>query len=112
MSRGNPKPWHGGRQHCIAQARLAHQDIIGRTGSPAALDAETGRGIALWIEIDDQHEFANRGERRAEIDCRGGFADAAFLIGNCQHPRRAHLADRKIGGLARLIFACERSSDG
>ena len=45
------------------------------------VDAKAGRGIALRIEIDDQHVFADGGKRRAEIDRGRGLADAALLIG-------------------------------
>ena len=54
----------------------------------AAVDAETGRGIALRIEIDDQHFLADGGERGAEIDRRRGLADAALLVGDREHARR------------------------
>ncbi len=55
----------------------------------AAVDAEAGRGVALRVEIDDQHILADGGERGAEIDRRRGLADAALLVGDGEHPRRA-----------------------
>ena len=75
------QPRHRGRQDGIAQPRLADQHVIGRVAPVAAVDAEPGRGIALRIEIDDQHPLADRGQRGAEIDRGGGLADAALLVG-------------------------------
>ena len=54
----------------------------------AAVDAETGRGIALRIEIDDQDFLADGGKRGAEIDRRRGLADAALLVGDRKDARR------------------------
>ena len=53
----------------------------------APIDAETRRGIALRIEIDDQNIFADRGERGAEIDGGRGLTDAALLIGDGKDAR-------------------------
>ena len=83
------KPRHRGRHHRLAQRRFADQHVIGRAGAVAAIDAETGRGVALRIEIDDQHALADRSERGAEIDRRGGLADAALLVGERQDARMA-----------------------
>ena len=79
---------HRGRQHRVAQARLADQHVIGRVAAAATVDAEPGRGIALRIEIDDQHLLADGGKRGAEIDRRRGLADAALLVGDGEHARR------------------------
>ena len=53
------------------------------------VDAEPGAGIALRIEVDDQHPLADGRERRAEIDRRRGLADAALLIGEREDARAA-----------------------
>ncbi len=81
-SRGNR-----GRHHGLAQRHLADQHVIGRGVAVAAIDAEAGGGVALRIQIDDQHALADRGECRPEIDRRGGFADAALLVGQSENPR-------------------------
>ena len=72
----------------FAQRRFADQHVVGRDAAVAAVDAEAGRGVALRIEIDDQHALADGGERRAEIDRRRGLADAALLVGDGEHARR------------------------
>jgi hypothetical protein len=61
---------------------------------PSSGDAETGRGVALRVEIDHQHARADRGQRRGEIDRRRGLADAALLVGDDQYP------------WLRIIFTC------
>ena len=73
--------------HRLAQRRFADQHVIGRAVAVAAVDAETGRGVALRIEIDDQHALADCGECGAEIDRGGGLADAALLVGKRQDAR-------------------------
>ena len=73
--------------HGLAQRRLADQHVIGRAVAVAAVDAEPGRGIALRIEIDDQHALADRGQRGAEIDRGRGLAHAALLVGERQDAR-------------------------
>ena len=73
--------------HRFAQRCFADQHVIGRAVAGAAIDAETSGGIALRIEIDDQHALANRSECRTQIDRRGGLADAALLIGQRQDAR-------------------------
>src|SRR5882757_2451306 len=83
------QPRHRGRNHRVAQRRLADQHVIGRAAAAAAINAKTGGGIALWIEIDNQHAFADRSQRGAEVDRGGGLADAALLVGQRQDARMA-----------------------
>ena len=44
---------------------------------------ETGGRVALRIGVDDEYATAKERERRAEIDGRRAFSDAAFLIDEC-----------------------------
>jgi hypothetical protein len=76
-------------RHCRGDHRIAHrrgagEHVIGRSAARAAVDAEPGRGVALRVEIDDQHMLADGGQGCAEIDRGRGLADAAFLIGDRQ----------------------------
>ena len=66
---------------------FADQHVVGRAVAVAAIDAEAGRGVALRIEIDNQHTFAYRSECGTKIDRCGGLADAAFLVGERQNAR-------------------------
>ena len=45
-------------------------------------DAETGRGVALGVEVDHEHPVAERGERGPEVDRGRRLADAALLVGD------------------------------
>jgi hypothetical protein len=46
------------------------------------LDPESRRGVALRVEIDDEHAGAGLRERRREVHRRRGLADAALLVGD------------------------------
>ena len=83
------EPRYRGRENRRPQRGVADQHVIGRGAPAGALDAEAGRGVALGIEIDDQHFLADRGQRGAEIDRGGGLADPALLIGDRQNARSA-----------------------
>ena len=82
----------------LVEVGLAGEHVVGRDAPALAVDAEAGRGVALRVEVDDQHLLADRGERRAEIDRRRGLADAALLVGEREHAR---LRDRRRGGRNR-----------
>ncbi len=83
------QPRDCGRHHRFAQGCFADQHVIGRAAAVAAVDAEAGRGVALGIEVDDQDALADRSQRRAEVDCSRGLADAALLVGERQDARMA-----------------------
>src|SRR5262249_29689453 len=68
----------------------------------ALIDAETRARVPLRVEVDDHHALADCGKRGAEIDRRGGLADAAFLIGESDH------AGASRAGRAHRIFAFVR----
>ena len=72
-----------------------------------ALNAESGRGIALRIEIDDQHLLAHRRERGAEIDRGRGLPDPALLIGDGQD---AHAGHRVVCGVVIQTMASLRNA--
>ena len=46
------------------------------------LDAQSARRVGLWIEVDDQNAFADRGKAGGEIDRGGCLAHATLLIGD------------------------------
>ena len=49
------------------------------------------RGVALRIEVDHEGAVAELGQAGAEVDGRGGLADAALLVGDGDHPRERPL---------------------
>ena len=51
--------------------------------------AERARGVALGVEVDDQHPVAREGQVAGQIDNRRGLSDAALLVGTGD--RLAHL---------------------
>src|SRR5260221_463575 len=58
----------------------------------ALVDAAAHGGVALRIEVHQQHATPGLGERRSQIDAGGGFADAALLVHhreNLSHPRHS-----------------------
>ena len=77
----------------------AGEDVVGRAVAAFAVDAEAGGGIALRIEIDDQHVLADGRERGAEIDGGCGLADAALLVGEGEDPGNRRQVEH--GGCSR-----------
>ena len=66
-------------------ARLADEHLI-RSQLDAPLgDAVAGGGVALRVQIHDEHLFAQRRNTGRQIDGRGRFAHAAFLVCNCNY---------------------------
>ena len=76
-----------GRDLRRGKRRPAIQHVEGRERS--LIDAKPRAGVALRIEVDDEHAFANGGERRAEIDCRRRLANSALLIGESKNAHAA-----------------------
>ena len=69
---------------------LTDQNVIGGALALLVGDAETGGGIALRIEIDDQDPFADRRQGGPQIDRGRRLADAALLVGQGEHAGFAH----------------------
>jgi len=78
------QPRHRGLLDRITDRDHAGQDIVvERRRLLRSMQARGG--VALRIEIDDQYVFADRRQCGAQIDSRGGLADAALLIGEREH---------------------------
>ena len=73
----------------IAQPRFADQHVVGRAAPVATVDAKTSGGVALRIEVDDQHALADRRECGTQIDGGGGLAYTALLVRQRQDARVA-----------------------
>src|SRR5581483_6460551 len=79
----------------------------------ALLDAEARARVPLRIEIDDENPFADGGERGAEVDRGRGLADAAFLVGESEHPgaaRRESAHGKGAHGLSPFVLARGQSA--
>ena len=82
-----------------------------RTSTPCRsrmLMPEPGGGVALRIEVDDQHPVAEVGQAGAEVDGRGRLAHAALLVGDGDDPgerpgERRRLVGRAPASAARLV---------
>ena len=74
-----------------ALAMLALPDSTSKLvmGARSSGDADAGRGVALRVEVEDQHLLADGGQRGAEVDGGGGLADAALLVGDGKDAERA-----------------------
>jgi hypothetical protein len=96
-----------------SRSGASDQHVIGRAGAVAAIDAETGRGVALRIEIDDQDALADCSECRAKVDRCGCFSHTTLLIRQRQDARVAMRDFRLLlGGLVllRLVSHGHRNS--
>src|SRR4029453_2546980 len=86
--------YDGEVRHQRFQAGLGDADLAGqhiKTGDrPRVLgDTNAGRGVALRVDVEDQHLLADGGQRGTEIDGSGGLADATLLIGDGKDAERA-----------------------
>ncbi len=70
------------RLNDLVDRLLSHEQIVGRPFDAAAVDADAAGGVALRIDVEEQHTLFGGGERGGQIDRRRCFADAALLIGN------------------------------
>ena len=51
-------------------------------GGGLALLTDAAGEVALRIDVDEEDAPLGEGERGGEVDGGGGFADAAFLVGD------------------------------
>ena len=74
----------GRRQRRARRRSCARRAAPGRrcASSVRLSSAGAGGGVALRIEIDQQHAALHRGEARGEVDGGGRLADAALLVGD------------------------------
>ena len=70
----------------LVQRPALDQHVVDRRHLGVVLDAEGGGGVALRVEVDDEHLQPLQGQRRREVDRGGGLADAALLVGHRQDP--------------------------
>ena len=87
-------------------ARLGGQDVVDGDLARLVSDAETGRRVALRVEVDDEHTLAELGEGRAEADRGGALADATFLVRDGDDARGCSLA--RYGCRSRSVWRALR----
>ena len=54
--------------------------VVERLAQVGRVDPQRRGGVALGIGVDHQYPVSTLGDIGGEIDCGGGFADAALLI--------------------------------
>ena len=78
----------------VLQGGRTQQGLIDGWAATSPIQTDTGRGVALRIQIDDQNPLATGRKGGGEIDRGGGLADPALLIGNRENAwpgvRRSH----------------------
>ena len=109
-----------GAQHGIAAARLgqigraahrfghgdaADEHVIHALRQAVLVHARSHRGIALRVHIHQQHALSYAGQPCGEIDGRGGFTNAAFLVGNTEDAGHDENGARRMKTLAVLFWA-------
>jgi hypothetical protein len=62
------------------QRAIAAEQFIARPAAQGLVDAEPGRGVALRIEIDQQHAPARRRQRGRKVDRGGRLAHPTLLV--------------------------------
>ena len=86
--RGHEVEAAGRRRHAhVRDAALAQQHLVHGGVEAALVEPGTRRGIALRIEVDQQHAPLHRDQARGEVDRGGRLADAALLVGHCDDAR-------------------------
>ena len=65
---------------------IVDQDIVDAVDVGVVLDAQSGGGVALRIDVDDQHVQAGGRQGGGDVDGRRGLAHAALLVGDGEDP--------------------------
>ena len=83
---------HRGRQHLHVgdrgidnagvERQPAQQTLIHVLGAITLIQAQSGGGVALWIQINHQHLLGASRQGSGQINGCGGFSHAAFLVGD------------------------------
>jgi hypothetical protein len=94
------KTFEFGRNCGVSDCRVAQEDVVETRAIGALRDAQTRRGVALGVGIDDQNRQIVGRERSGEVDGGRGLPDSAFLIGNREDSAQAVMLTR----LAIFLF--------
>src|ERR1700722_13332593 len=86
----------GLHDHVMGGDTALHQQVVDGRVQLVRLDAEAHRQGALRIEVHEQHLATLLRQRGAEVDRRGGLADAALLIADGGDPGRT-VHDQRLG---------------
>src|SRR5690606_21519975 len=67
--------------HGFLDGGLAEQHVVNGVLHLVARDARAGGGVALRVEVDQQHPPLGLYQRGGDVDAGRGLAHAAFLVG-------------------------------
>ena len=70
------------RLNNLVQSHVIKQKLVGRQIPIFGNDSKPGRGIALRVQIHDEHLVTEFCKRRGQVDRSCRFADATLLVGN------------------------------
>jgi len=66
----------------VGGAAFAQQQVAGGSGDLALVHAAAHGGVALRVQVDQQHALGRGSQCGGQVHGRGGLADAAFLVGD------------------------------
>jgi hypothetical protein len=80
----------GGWVAGLLGGELIEEDVVDRgPGQAGPVGHDPGRGVPLWVEIDEERGALSDGEGGGQVDRGRGLADAPFLIDHPQDPGHA-----------------------
>ena len=71
-----------GRASCFLDAAFLQQYVVHAGVQIALVEVGSHGGIALRIQIDQQHALPDLGQSCRQVDGGGGFADTSLLVGD------------------------------
>ena len=74
--------------------------LVQRGAGAPGQQPQVERGVGLGIEVQDQGLVPFQGQRRRQVDRRGGLAHSAFLVQHRDPPHRRSLHGRMRSGRA------------
>ena len=91
--------------HQLVHRPLVDERLVDARCALFVLDAQRGGGVALGVEVDEQHLLAPLGEAGGHVHRGRGLAHAALLVRDHEHPgtRRRLAAARSPGRRARAV---------
>src|SRR5690606_24960771 len=66
----------------LVDVAVAHQHIVDRRLQGRLVHTAAAGGVALGIEVDQQHLALGGDQRGGEVDAGGGLGDPALLVGD------------------------------
>src|SRR5690606_16596223 len=71
----------------LLDRQFVDQHFIDGVLDAVLVDAGAGGGVALRVDVDQQHALFRRRQRGRKVDAGRGFAHTTFLVGDCKHCR-------------------------